>query len=138
MTFGLGPNADQLEFMPEKQLKDIIARRLRVFADKSFTPNDFDIARSSWRGNSHFGGTYSFAGVHTKPKHWENMAKPIFERNLFFCGQHTHSKYRGTVHGAYLSGMDAASCIVNNINNKKWRFLGKQDDSDSSSSEEEH
>lgn len=48
------------------------------------------------------------------------MAKPIFERNMYFCGEHTHSKYRGTVHGAYLSGIDAAACIIKEIDNDHW------------------
>jgi len=40
------------------------------------------------------------------------MAKPIFDTNWYFCGEHTHSKYRGTVHGAYLSGEDTAKSII--------------------------
>jgi hypothetical protein len=37
------------------------------------------------------------------------MAKRIEDSNLYFCGEHTYSKYRGTVHGAYLSGINAAN-----------------------------
>jgi hypothetical protein len=33
MTFGLGANADEIESMPENQLKNLITSRLRVFAD---------------------------------------------------------------------------------------------------------
>lgn len=39
------------------------------------------------------------------------MAKPVFENHWYFCGEHTTSKYRGTVHGAYLSGVSAAKWI---------------------------
>lgn len=63
MTFGLGANAEDLENMPESQLKELIASRLRVFSDKSFSSNDFDILRTSWRGNPNFRGTYSYSGV---------------------------------------------------------------------------
>lgn len=44
---------------------------------------------------------------------------------MYFCGEHTHSKYRGSVHGAYLSGIEAASYIINNDNNKNWIYKGK-------------
>jgi len=32
MTFGLGPNADELETMSEANLKQLIANRMTVFA----------------------------------------------------------------------------------------------------------
>lgn len=115
MTFGIGPNANELEAMPEQQLKELIASRLRVFADESFTADDFEIARTNWRANQNFRGAYSSAGVQTKPHHWKNMAKPIFEYRWYFCGEHTHSSHRGTVHGAYESGVDTASIILKNV-----------------------
>lgn len=43
------------------------------------------------------------------------MSKPIFSSHWYFCGEHTTSKYRGTVHGAYLSGISAAKWIQSNI-----------------------
>jgi monoamine oxidase len=54
------------------------------------------------------------------PKHWRDIAEPVFERGWYFCGEHTHSKYRGTVHGAYLSGIDAASALMQNIKEDDW------------------
>lgn len=67
--------------------------------------------RTSWRSNPNFLGTYSYASTKTRPKHWEMMAKPIFETNWYFCGEHTTSRYRGSVHGAYLSGIFASKCL---------------------------
>lgn len=64
MTFGLGANADELEIMPENQLKELIASRLSAFSGgKKFSTNDFEIKRTSWRGNPNFRGTYSYSGV---------------------------------------------------------------------------
>jgi hypothetical protein len=34
MTFGLGPNAEEMETMPEAQLKSLIATRLSVLSKK--------------------------------------------------------------------------------------------------------
>ena len=113
--------------MPENALKELIAKRLRVFGDKSFSTDDFDIVRTNWRKNPNFRGTYSYSGVKTKPRHWENMAKPIFENSWYFCGEHTHSKYRGTVHGAYLSGIDTAKSIIEEYDNGDWKYKAKSD-----------
>ncbi|WP_244191285.1 FAD-dependent oxidoreductase [Klebsiella pneumoniae] len=40
------------------------------------------------------------------------MAESVGNR-LFFAGEHTSRKYRGTVHGAYLSGVREANKISN-------------------------
>lgn len=63
------------------------------------------------------------------------MAKPIFDRNMHFCGEHTHSKYRGTVHGAYLSGLDAAICILKEIDDEAWEYRGGEDSESDSEKE---
>lgn len=51
-------------------------------------------------------------GVETELSHWTDMAKPIDERSWFFAGEHTYSIYRGTTHGALLSGQVAAKKIL--------------------------
>jgi len=43
------------------------------------------------------------------------MAKPIFKSGVYFCGEHTYRKYRGSVHGAYLSGIFAARNIIDGV-----------------------
>jgi hypothetical protein len=50
-TFGLGPNADELENMSEPSLKQLIADKMSVFAEDDVSSNDFDIVRSSWRNS---------------------------------------------------------------------------------------
>ena len=98
--------------MPEDQLKNLIAGRLNAFSPPTITVDDFSIARSTWKSKENFGGAYSYSGVSTLPQHWENMAKPIFDKKWYFCGEHTHSKYRGTVHGGLLSGQYSAQSIL--------------------------
>ena len=74
--------------------------------------NDFDIIRSNWRTNPNFGGAYSFPGVQTNLTHWDDIAKPLQNRNWFFAGEHAYGKYRATVHGSYISGEVAAKKIL--------------------------
>ena len=121
MTFGLGPNSDEIENMPEADLKVLIAKRMNAFAP-DVTSNDFNIVRSAWRGNKNFGGAYTFSGVETNREHWENMAKPVFENGWYFCGEHTNSKYRGTVHGGFLSGKHTSEYIQNKANEDNWTY----------------
>lgn len=120
MTFGLGPNADDIESMKEADLKALIADRLKVVLNKAVAAADFAIYRSSWRSNSNFGGAYTYAGLLTKRNHWEKMAKPVFASRWYFCGEHTHDIYRATVHGGYLSGTYSAEEINNSIEEADW------------------
>ncbi len=78
MTFGLGVNADEIEFMKEPDLKKLIASRIKVFAEDDIGVDDFNIVKTSWKGNPNFGGAYSYSGVTTLPKHWRDMAEPVF------------------------------------------------------------
>jgi monoamine oxidase len=124
MTFGLGPNSDEIENMPEADLKALIANRMNAFAS-GVNANDFDIVRSKWRGNPNVGGAYTYSGVNAYRIHWQNMAKPVFENGWYFCGEHTNSKYRGTVHGGFLSGKHASEYLRNNANEDNWTYAGK-------------
>lgn len=42
------------------------------------------------------------------------MTESIPEYKWYFAGEHTYPLYRGTVHGAFLSGAKAAIAIKNN------------------------
>ena len=57
-------------------------------------------------------GSYSFSGVGSEePADRKTLAATVAGR-LFFAGEHTSHLYFATVHGAYLSGLDAAKKIV--------------------------
>jgi hypothetical protein len=50
------------------------------------------------------------------------MAKPIFETNWYFSGEHTNSIHRATVHGAYESGFNAAKDILDGVDSSDWEY----------------
>lgn len=124
MTFGLGPNADSVEAEAQSTLKSTIESRLKILIDPSITASDFDIIRTSWRTDPNFKGAYTYSSVSTRPIDWENMAKPVFTSKWHFCGQHTLSKYRGTVHGGYLSGIYSANEILSSVSEDNWDYKG--------------
>ncbi|WP_020397170.1 flavin monoamine oxidase family protein [Thiolinea disciformis] len=55
-------------------------------------------------------GSYSFNAVGSTLQDRKNLAKP--SGRLFWAGEATSSSYQGTVHGAYLSGVEAAKALL--------------------------
>ncbi len=74
-------------------------------------PDPTDMVRTKWVSNEYTFGSYSFAGKSARSSAFEEFEKPI-EDKLFFAGEHTSRDYRGTVHGAYLSGIREAEKIA--------------------------
>jgi monoamine oxidase len=56
-------------------------------------------------------GAYSFATNGTRSTDFEAFEEAVDDK-VFFGGEHTSKDYRGTVHGAYLSGLREAEKIV--------------------------
>ena len=55
-------------------------------------------------------GSYSFGRVGMSEDAWNKMAAP--EGRLLWAGEHTHPQYRGSVHGAYLTGLREANRVL--------------------------
>ncbi|KAL7628776.1 hypothetical protein AAE478_000291 [Parahypoxylon ruwenzoriense] len=60
-----------------------------------------------WGSDRFARGSYSSAGPSMQPDDYQTMAQPV--GNLFFAGEHTTDTHPATVHGAYLTGLRAAS-----------------------------
>ncbi|KAJ4424839.1 hypothetical protein N0V82_000558 [Gnomoniopsis sp. IMI 355080] len=63
-----------------------------------------------WESDRFARGSYSNAGVNMQPEDYQLMARTI--GNLYFAGEHTIVTHPATVHGAYLSGLRAASDVL--------------------------
>lgn len=66
-----------------------------------------------WGSDKFARGSYSSAGPSMRPDDYQTMAKSV--GNLFFAGEHTTDTHPATVHGAYLSGLRAASEIIDTM-----------------------
>lgn len=66
-----------------------------------------------WESDRFARGSYSNAGVNMTADDYNLMAKPL--GNLYFAGEHTTVTHPATVHGAYLSGLRAASEVFDSI-----------------------
>ncbi|KAK8055573.1 flavin containing amine oxidoreductase [Apiospora rasikravindrae] len=76
-----------------------------VFGPK--VPNPTNAIVTRWGSDKFARGSYSSAGPDMKPDDYETMSRPV--ANIYFAGEHTIGTHPATVHGAYLSGLRAAS-----------------------------
>lgn len=73
-------------------------------------PDPIETVVTRWASDKFARGSYSSAGPDMKADDYDVMARPI--GNLFFAGEHTTGTHPATVHGAYLSGLRAASEVL--------------------------
>ncbi|ATY60680.1 lysine-specific histone demethylase 1 [Cordyceps militaris] len=76
-------------------------------------PQPLEAVVTRWGSDPFARGSYSSAAPNMQPEDYDNMAKPL--GNLFFAGEHTIVTHPATVHGAYLSGLRAASEVLQEI-----------------------
>jgi monoamine oxidase len=110
LGFSAADAALALEALSTKDVVDQAMSRLRhVFGDRASEP--VGVLRTRWMQDPFTLGSYSFnsLGMHQDAR--QHLAKSVAGR-LFFAGEHTHSQFYGTVHGAYLSGLRAAQQVM--------------------------
>ena len=76
----------------------------------SRVPHPVEAVVTRWASDKFARGSYSSAGPDMKADDYDTMARPV--GNLFFAGEHTCGTHPATVHGAYLSGLRAASEVL--------------------------
>lgn len=67
-----------------------------------------------WQVDRYARGSFSYLGVEATGADYDLLARPIGE-SLFFAGEATCRSHPGTVHGAYLSGLKAASEVLTSM-----------------------
>ncbi|KAL3588743.1 hypothetical protein FPOAC2_10902 [Fusarium poae] len=83
----------------------------RVFGKDVPYPVEAMVTR--WGSDRFARGSYSSAAPGMQPEDYDVMARPV--GNLFFAGEHTIGTHPATVHGAYLSGLRAASEVLETL-----------------------
>ena len=82
-----------------------------VFGNDVPYPTEAVVTR--WGSDRFARGSYSSAAPGMLPDDYDAMARSI--GNLYFAGEHTIGTYPATVHGAYLSGLRAASEVLETL-----------------------
>lgn len=102
MTFTFGVKSIGFEQQSDSQVIEQIMAPLRtIYGNDIPLPRDF--RRTRWNTDENTFGSYSFVREGARSSAYDLLAESI-DQKVFFAGEHTNSDYRGTVHGAYLSG----------------------------------
>jgi monoamine oxidase len=103
-----GGFARQLEALPDEEVRSRTMTVLRkIFGDD--IPEPVGMKYSRWGNDPFAGGCYSYVPVGATSRDFDALAEP--SDSLFFAGEATSRPYRGTVHGAFLSGVREAKQI---------------------------
>lgn len=108
--------AGEAAFSTESTPNDVlIAEATRVLKTVfgAAVPPPVEALVTRWASDEFSRGSYSFSGPNFKPNDYDDMARPI--GNLFFAGEHTCGTHPATVHGAYISGLRAASEVLETL-----------------------
>ena len=99
-----------LEDRSDQALIDSAMDRLKlIYGHRIPAPTAF--MRTRWGQDPYTRGSYSFNALGMARDARATLASPV-GHSLFFAGEATDADYPGTVHGAYLSGRDAAARVI--------------------------
>lgn len=104
-----GEAAYEAEMATNDDLVAEATRILRGIFGKD-VPHPVEAVVTRWSSDRFARGSYSSAGPAMQPDDYDVMARSV--GNLFFAGEHTMRDYPATVHGAYMSGLKAASEVI--------------------------
>ena len=110
IAFYAGDVAKQIEQMDIKQQEDIFLAPLRrIYGGKYVAP--LSITSTLWHEDPYARGAYSYLPRGKKPDCFDQLAESVDDK-LFFAGEATDARMGATVHGAYLTGLRAASGLL--------------------------
>jgi len=110
MAFAGGSFAKSLEKLSDKDLRANALSAVKEMFGNAI-PEPKNIIATRWSSDPDTFGSYSYNPIGVSSSNYDALAEPVDSR-LFFAGEATNRAYRGTVHGAYLSGIRAAKEIV--------------------------
>ncbi|PYI18357.1 hypothetical protein BO99DRAFT_386768 [Aspergillus violaceofuscus CBS 115571] len=105
-----GDAAHQAECTPDAEIIAEVTSQLRNVFKHVAVPDPLETIVTRWASDKFTRGSYSFVAAHSLPGDYDLMAQSI--GNLHFAGEATCGTHPATVHGAYLSGLRAASEII--------------------------
>ncbi|OXU22093.1 hypothetical protein TSAR_012831 [Trichomalopsis sarcophagae] len=121
-----GKAAEYMEGLASEEVARVCTGILRSFLNDPFVPAPKACVHTSWHSQPYTRGSYTAMAVGASQLDIECLAEPLAgpessKLRLAFAGEHTHSSFYSTVHGAYLSGRTAAQAV---LESRRWE---KQD-----------
>lgn len=114
LGFSAAKRARAMEQWTDEQIKAEAMDALRDMFGSS-VPNPIAHQFTRWSQDPFAYGSYSFNAVDSNNNDREALSAPINNR-VFLAGEACSSDYPGTVHGAYLSGLNTAKALRKIIN----------------------
>ena len=108
-----GDAAHEAERTADREIVSQCVDQLRAIFGKNNVPTPLESIVTRWGSDRFARGTYSFVAAGAAARHYNDLAEPV--ANLFFAGEATCGTHPATVHGAYLSGLRAASEVLESI-----------------------
>lgn len=105
-----GDAARDAEHLSDDELINDVTHSLAKMFSLPSRPLPTEALVTRWQKDPFARGSYSYLGPWAQPGDYEAMALPV--GNLFFAGEATCGTHPATVHGAFLSGLRAASEVV--------------------------
>ncbi|XP_011495992.1 PREDICTED: peroxisomal N(1)-acetyl-spermine/spermidine oxidase [Ceratosolen solmsi marchali] len=118
-----GKAAEHMESLDSDEVARVCTNVLRKFLNDPFVPTPKTCIRTCWYSQPHTRGSYTAMAVGASQIDIERLAEPITKAGdssklkIAFAGEHTHSSFYSTVHGAYLSGRTAAQAV---LESRRW------------------
>ncbi|MDF1747512.1 MAG: FAD-dependent oxidoreductase [Alphaproteobacteria bacterium] len=109
LGLSVGAYAPVADKMTEaEQIADGMAVLRDVWGEAVTEP--VQVLSTHWAVDPHTFGAYAYIRPGGSSSQCDDLADPIEDR-LFFCGEHTIFDYKGTIHGAYMTGLIAAEHV---------------------------
>jgi lysine-specific histone demethylase 1 len=93
-------------------VEEVTGRLAMAFAPKK-VPSPTEVIVTRWRKDPFARGSYSYVGPKTQQGDYNAMSKAV--GRIHFAGEATCGTHPATVHGAYISGLRAASEVIENL-----------------------
>lgn len=123
--FSQGKAAEYMERLSTEEVADKCTSILRRFLNDPFVPVAKRCVRTSWYSQPFSRGSYTAMAVGAGQIDIEAIVEPLRSHDdptnvrVTFAGEHTHTSFYSTVHGAYLTGRRAAQSILESRKTEK-------------------
>ncbi|GAE00061.1 flavin-containing amine oxidase, putative [Paecilomyces variotii No. 5] len=108
-----GDAAHHVERTPDCEIIGEVTSQLRNIFKTVNVPDPLETIITRWGTDRFTRGSYSSVAPQSLPGDYDLMAKSV--GNLYFAGEATCGTHPATVHGAYISGLRAASEVIESI-----------------------
>ena len=108
-----GDAAHHAETVHDADLVTEVTQQLAKIFPQAHIPEPLEAIVTRWGKDRFARGSYSYVAPLAEPGDYDAMAKPV--GNLHFAGEATCGTHPATVHGAYISGLRAASEVIDKL-----------------------